>query len=1406
MKRFPLQQLNDLVRDDQGVWRLEQHREFSYSEGEEAEAYLRTCFSTCTDLSSASEELQERIRDWSSEYHLGAERANLLRPLRLEAGGKVLELGCGCGTLTRYLGEQGLQVEAVEGSRSRASLAALRCRDLDQVQVICANYNDLTLPREQYAAILLIGVLEYAPRFSGGSGGAEEAVLAILAGLQRALRPDGVLCIALENRLGLKYWLGAGEDHYIEPDIGLYGYPGRKGVRTFDRREWEDLIAASGLQARFLYPFPDYKLPRVLLSDEFVRNEPHAASLLYRIVSRDPCTEWQARDDEFLRWLGLHRSGYLPDFANSFLILLSSSGERLGQVAPFDFVHFSSRSRKTAFRTVTEKPAGQDRVEKRLLLSDTEEVPAGIRQELQAGVYHRGRLLVEAWLDDCCRQDRGQAYRLQLEKYFSFLQTQAVDCDPATLVDLMPSNIVISSQGWQVIDQEWVSGKTIDIQFILFRSLLWFGYHNRTVLGRFFSAQTGLRTVADFVVWSFSALQLGLRERLEEFLALEEALHREIATGPLAARVLWEAPLADDDRPGERPEQQEPAASAPEGSGDGPQPFTVPDSPWDRFSLVLKRRLKTCRSLVLDSHYRAVHRSGLFDSRFYLELDPDLDPRYVDPLLHYIQTGWQEGRNPNGIFDAAWYREQYAGARDGDPLLHYIEQGWRQGNDPSPLFWTGWYMEQYPEWKKKANPLAHYLHLGWASGCRPLPFFDSAYYLRCHADRIPAGMNPLVHYLHHGLEEAFDETGLFDPAYYLEDNPSLFRIRIPPLLHYLRFGAREGRSPNRLFDPAWYAERHAIGAEPPHAPFLHYYTTGCREDLRPWKLFDPVFYRQQYPDCGEGRLPLVHYLQEGIGKGYYPCREVADLERKPLVSVIVPLYNTDGRLLRRCIHSVLYQAYPHWELCLVDDGSSREEVRKIVEEYGRRDQRIRYRFLEYNQGISAASNEAVALARGEYLAFLDHDDELTLDALYVVVRAINDHDPDLLYSDEALVDLESRIQDRFYKPDFNAELLLSHNYITHLVVVRRELFLQVGGFSREYDGAQDFDLLLKLSEQCTAIHHVPSILYHWRAHGTSTSINHTQKDYADEAGRKALEAAVFRRTIQATVHGATWKYYYRVRRRLAGRPTVSLLLRFQDPAQVRSWYARRQAMLGYPELEILCAVPAGEEGGEEEPLAGQVRLVGVRDGQPAAAVYNLLVSRAGGEHLLFLDPGLEPEHGDWIEALLEYSCQQEVGTVSGQVPLAPGMEESFFLPACGEPDWKLYRECFVFASRHLNGLQCPQNVVANSIALFMVRRRLFTRLNGFADQEGGRFFFDLDFCLLLRREGLENIFTPYCRVTGTRSPYPEDGSSGRQELLWFQKKWQRELCKGDPYYNPGRLFQERGVRPDQWLAWYAGSG
>lgn len=335
-------ELNGFSKGADGVFSAsEQEREFNYSDGEATEVRLHEVLSNAQDLSSSSYELQAQIVDWPTEYHLSSTRANLLRTLNLKGVKRVLELGCGCGSISRYLGEQeGLQVDAVEGSPSRAQLAALRCADLDNVTISTANFNQIAFPTDYYDLVLFVGVTEYAGRFSERDTD-QQALQDLLALGKATAKHDGVILVAIENRLGLKYLLGAREDHYAVPFVGLDNYPQSTGIRTYSQTEWREQIEISGFAvSQFMYPFPDYKVPTLMIKHGAAAEK--VSSAFDNVNSRDYSTAFSLGENEARMWQGLSQAGTLGEHANSFLMLMGQDQAAIDSMATFEVVEYTS--------------------------------------------------------------------------------------------------------------------------------------------------------------------------------------------------------------------------------------------------------------------------------------------------------------------------------------------------------------------------------------------------------------------------------------------------------------------------------------------------------------------------------------------------------------------------------------------------------------------------------------------------------------------------------------------------------------------------------------------------------------------------------------------------------------------------------------------------------------------------------------------------------------------------------------------------------------------------------------------------------------------------------------------------------------------------------------------------------
>lgn len=811
------------------------------------------------------------------------------------------------------------------------------------------------------------------------------------------------------------------------------------------------------------------------------------------------------------------------------------------------------------------------------------------------------------------------------------------------------------------------------------------------------------------------------------------------------------------------------------------------------------------------SHYRTIRKSICFDSEFYRRTNSDVRESGIAPLLHYMSCGYRELRQPSAFFDTHYYLSQNPEFQESgkDPLLHFLDDDWCTSQRVSPYFDPEFYVNHTDGIDFSGiNPLLYYLRHDRCSAASI--YFDAKFYMRRYGDVSEEVEHPLLHYFRIGTKEKRQPSPYFDVAYYYDNAPDLEQSGLEPLSHYYRFGIKEGKSPCPLFNPTYYAKSKIVqeGAD----PFLHYIKYGVETGGRPCCWFDPCFYCNEYlePDTRLA-VAIEHYLSTGVYEGVYPNKEVADLSKKPVISLVVPVYNVSSRHLNNCIRSVLYQSYPHWELCLVDDCSTDKEVRPLLQKWAALDRRIKVDFLAENQGISGASNAAVALASGSYLGFLDNDDELAEECLFTVVQKINSEGADLYYSDEDLIGEDGSRFSVFDKPDYNKELLLSHNYVTHFVVVEKCLFNRVGGFDSAMDGAQDFDLFLKLSEKARSIVHIPEVLYHWRASETSTSINHDQKNYADEAGRMALSNALQRRKIEADVFLTEWKFFYRIQKKVLALPQVTVLVAYGGTEGFEDWFGALLSHTPYANTEFIVVAENDEQilflRATCRDLTRVVRFVVVPDGSSLAKRYNSAARVSSGEYIIFLNPQVQLRTDQWVEALLQYGVDIQSGMVGGRVKPFSTTEFIETVPDLSKNSELYYARFLQRCSQHMNGLQSVQNVQTLSWDLALVERKLFLDCDGFDEVSLGHLFADTDLCLRIRQRGYENIYTPFALghwlvEEGTQFIAPQSAIL-RSEKLCFQKRWKDVLETGDPYYNLGVLEQD-GITRATFLDWYAG--
>ena len=615
-----------------------------------------------------------------------------------------------------------------------------------------------------------------------------------------------------------------------------------------------------------------------------------------------------------------------------------------------------------------------------------------------------------------------------------------------------------------------------------------------------------------------------------------------------------------------------------------------------------------------------------------------------------------------------------------------------------------------------------------------------------------------------------------------------------------------------MFDPDYYAATYNISDC--DDLFAHFLRTSLQEDRQPCSWFDPVFYRETYlTESGDSLVPLKHFLERGLKKRHYPNRRVASFSEKPLISVLVPVYNVKHSYLNNCIRSVMYQSYPHWELCLVDDCSADPAILPLLKTWAAADSRIKIDSLGVNSGISTATNTAAQNASGNYLLLLDNDDELALEALQTLVTWINEHPAELYYSDENLIADDGGQLNVFRKPAFNRELLLCHNYVTHCVCTTKALYEKVGGCSAEVDGAQDHDLFLKLSEASGHAVHIPAILYHWRAAATSTSINHDEKQYANEAGRTAVSNALARSGVDGDVHDTDYKFYYRAERFIARDLSVTLVIDWERSEDtIAEWLTEVLESAGHTVAQVIILLPCQPEETLARTISRATGLDVICIHVPAhlgpPAKLGLIRSMISTELVTFIGGELKIESREWLAALVEYGQSPEYGIICGSVDYPSDYYDTVTrVPHCGSASPIYYKQFLTNASVFMNGRHCAQQVLAPGSDLFLVRNDLLQADRGIDSKEFPFLFSLVDFSFRLHQSGRKNIYTPYCRATSDISEVTRDHKWSLNELQdekrRFQSKWFQLLSQGDPFYSLS-IVADEGLSVAEFQSWMNG--
>jgi len=548
-------------------------------------------------------------------------------------------------------------------------------------------------------------------------------------------------------------------------------------------------------------------------------------------------------------------------------------------------------------------------------------------------------------------------------------------------------------------------------------------------------------------------------------------------------------------------------------------------------------------------------------------------------------------------------------------------------------------------------------------------------------------------------------------------------------------------------------------------------------------------------------------------KSFAPVVPERSSEQQPLISIVMPVHNTPRPWLRDAVDSVRSQSYRNWELVIVNDGSTLLETREYLDKLD--EPRVSILNLTSSSGISGATNFGIEASRGDIVALMDHDDMLAKDALAQVMTAFSQQQAELVYSDETVFndDMDSLSSGYFgspiLKPDYSPDLLLSHNYVTHFLAARKELIEAVGGLRSEFDGAQDYDLILRLTELTDNIIHIAEPLYHWRQSTQSTSLDTGVKPEAHLRGKKALAEALARRDIKGKVLTGNAPHFFRVKHEIISNPSVDIVIPFRDqPLMLQQCIDSLLTRTSYSNFRII-----GVDNGSVEQLtldlrrryeksSSQVKFFDLDVPFNFAEIVNYGVEQSTADHVVLLNNDIQIINFDWLESLLEHSQRPEIGAVGGKLYYPDDtIQHAGIVVGIGDYAGHPHKHEQGGFSGYVNRLNVVQNMSAVTGAMLMCKTAVYREVGGFNAEDFKIACNDVDFCLRLIERGYRNVFTPFAQAYHHESisrgyeDTPEKKARFEREKSLFQERHSTYLANSDPYYNKYLLLDREDVVP-----------
>ena len=1268
---------------------------------------------------------------------------NYLQALDLSGVNNALDLSEDFGGVAHYLASKVNWVESVKVDQDLARLTVRRCVNQRNVRVLLEDLDKLAFPAGQFDLIVL-GQLENHELNESDLAG-------LLTKLNASLSPNGVILISARNRNRLSTRYSAAPTiNFDAPDFAdLYNFKMRAtDSSALDLTEARRMILNCGFAHLDVHgTFSAGDDFNNLFAEDYLTSAVDPLNHFYRINTLQ-------RDDliEFLVYRQLFDNKQpLIEYASRYVMLLGRSSANTRAIYNNDFSHFAGHGRKPAWRANTTRTRANPVVHKTKCHAGVSETTKLIEQDLSDQPFKKGYLLVNDWLDAVIAHD-SERISSCVEAYYHWLQLEAQNADlfQRQAYDALPFNLLVtlrgSTQQLSQIDTEWGFKDELTPEFVLFRALFWFAFENKPLLRRFAETQQ-LFSVGAFIAHYFP-LTCSI-EQLKDWALLEESVQAEIDAQFSAGSVLLaleqsftSTQTATEDTTTAQAVWMSPSgetlkrslASASVSKQAGKQTIRLALSEFNADYPCLRIDPISCLGGF------AVEKISFKDSND--KTLQEVDALYLKGQADVHNTQFV-GSNASDLIWLSLSEDPYF-------LLGDVAQSKVVSDLPlqacrSLEIELQWHWDD--RYSQVVSTLSSELGRRNEALMQQLQTINTLQsenrYQQSTIDDLRDHRRTLM-----GYEQDQEKRALAIEAHvaHLREALDQQREKNDLLYTYLlarpstRIKAFVSRIVKKLLRRPIYETNVDVFKPPEPAP-----------EPTPWE--ELIGQNTEDYDLWISENDLSSEQLEAAKQ------EIEAMAYTPVFSILVPIYNTAPEYLIPMIRSVQAQIYPHWQLCLVDDCSPKSYLRSILEHEAAQDDRISIRLNEVNQGISVTTNDALAMATGDYIALLDHDDEISVDALYHNAKAINENpELGLIYSDEDKMDMQGNRLEPYFKPDYSQDLLETNNYICHFTVIKKSIMDELGGFREGLDGSQDHDIILRAANAADAVHHIPRILYHWRKIPGSTAVVYDSKSYAWEAGRKSVEDLLRKQDRGVRVEFGTLKGTYRVFRDIKGDPLVSIIVPFKDkPELLKSCIESILNRSSYRNFEVI-GVSNNSELAETKlemerlsQLDPRVQFVEHNVPFNFSAICNYGVAQAKGDYVLLLNNDIEIISSDWIERLLEHAQRPEIGAVGGKLLYPDGRIQHAgivvgMVGAAGHPHK-------FFPDNHIGyhgRLHMVYNVSAVTGAMLMVSRAKYDAVGGLNEDDFAVAYNDVDFCLKLMDAGQQHIMNRSVVVTKTR--------------------------------------------------------